>query len=207
MMREQLRKEIVKQAGSYVQSAEAAAVYEEESARITAHYDQLVADGKAEIDAYREMLADIEVMKTLLANISVAGEEAQKEAREKEQKARNRQKAKKLSQISGAANGALWLITVLYYFLSSFITGDWHLTWLTFLASSVGSILISMAVQYNKGVPLAKLKGWHGVFWLLLVIAYFRISFLTGAWHLTWLLFIGGSLVETLAKMVRKITD
>ena len=84
-MREQLRKEIVKRTGEYVQSAAAAAAYEEESAKIAAEYDRLVAEGKTELEAYRAMLDDIEAMKLLLAAIppseKIREEQAKKEKR------------------------------------------------------------------------------------------------------------------------------
>ena len=46
-MREQLRREIVKRTGEYVQSAAAAAAYEEESVKITESFDRLVSEGKS----------------------------------------------------------------------------------------------------------------------------------------------------------------
>lgn len=198
-MREQLRREIVKRTGEYVQSAAAAAAYEEESDRITTAYDTLVAEGKSELEAYRAMLDDIEAMKILLASIPSTEEEqarAKKTAREKKQK-------KDFRKMAGSMQGILWLLTVIWYFLSSFATGNWHLTWLIFLGSAAGSTLIDILVKYNEGVPLRKCGGWHGVFWIALVMFYFWFSFNFGGWALTWLFFPAGAAVEVFWKMLR----
>lgn len=195
-MREQLRKEIVKRTGEYVQSAAAAAAYEEESAKITASYDKMVAEGMSELEAYRALLEDIDAMKLVLAAIPVS-EEMQKK-KERQEKKRNR----KLRKLVGSMQAVLWLLTLVWYFLSSFITGDWHLTWLVFLGSAAGSTLLDIVVKYNEGTPLRKCSGWHGVFWLSLIMFYFWFSFTFGGWALTWLLFPLGAVVEIFWKML-----
>ncbi len=195
-MREQLRKEIVKRTGEYVQSAAAAAAYEEESAKITASYDRMVAEGMSELEAYRALLEDIDAMKLVLAAIPVS-EEMQKK-KERQEKKRNR----KLRKLVGSMQAVLWLLTLVWYFLSSFITGDWHLTWLVFLGSAAGSTLLDIVVKYNEGTPLRKCGGWYGVFWLALLMFYFWFSFTFGGWALTWLLFPLGAVVEIFWKML-----
>jgi len=195
-MREQLRKEIVKRTGEYVQSAAAAAAYEEESAKITSSYDRMVAEGMSELEAYRALLEDIDAMKLVLAAIPVS-EEMQKK-KERQEKKRNR----KLRKLVGSMQAVLWLLTLVWYFLSSFITGDWHLTWLVFLGSAAGSTLLDIVVKYNEGTPLRKCGGWYGVFWLALLMFYFWFSFTFGGWALTWLLFPLGAVVEIFWKML-----
>ena len=197
-VREQLRKEIVKRTGEYVQSSAAAEAYEKESARIAAEYDRLVAEGRSELEAYRAMLADIEVMKAILASIPPS--ETIRSAEEKKEKRKNR----KLRKLVGGMQGVMWCLTPIWYFISSFITGDWHLTWLVFLGSAAGSILLDILVKYNEGKPLHKCGGWHGIFWISLVMFYFWFSFTFGGWALTWLLFPAGAAAEVLWKTLKK---
>lgn len=197
-MREQLKKEIVRRTGGYVQSAEAAAAYEEESAKIAAAYDSMVAQGMTELEAYRALLQDIEAMKLLLA--SMPPSETIRAGQEKAEKRKN----KKLRKLVGGMQAVLWLLTPIWYFLSSFITGNWHLTWLIFLGSAAGSILLDMIVKVNEGKPLGKCGGWHGIFWLALVMFYFWFSFHFGGWALTWLLFPAGAMAEVLWKTLSK---
>lgn len=195
-MREQLRKEIVKRTGEYVQSAAAAAAYEEESAKIAAEYDRLVAEGKTELEAYRAMLDDIEAMKLILAAIPPSEEIRAEQA--KKEKRLNR----KFRKMAGGMQGVLWILTPIWYLLSSLVTDMWHLTWLVFLGSAAGSILLDILVKYSEGTPLRKCGGWHGIFWLCLVMFYFVISFASGLWALSWLLFPAGAIVEILWKML-----
>lgn len=195
-MREQLRKEIVKRTGVYVQSAAAAAAYEEESAKIAAEYDRLVAEGKTELEAYRAMLDDIEAMKLVLAAIPPSEEVRAEQA--KKEKRLNR----KFRKMVGGMQGVLWIMTPIWYLLSSFVTDMWHLTWLVFLGSAAGSILLDILVKYSEGTPLRKCGGWHGIFWLCLVMFYFVFSFASCLWALSWLLFPAGAIVEILWKML-----
>ena len=181
-MREQLRREIVKRTGEYVQSAAAAAAYEEESAKITASYDRLVAEGKSELDAYRAMLDDIEAMKITLASIPPT-EDEQKRA----EKSRSEKKQKKaFRKMVGSMQGVLWLLTPIWYFLSSFLTGEWHLTWLIFLGSAAGSTLLDILVNHNEGTPLHQCRGWQRGFLPASTMFYFWFSFTFGGWALTW---------------------
>ena len=198
-MREQLRREIVKRTGEYVQSAAAAAAYEEESKKITASYDELIAQGKSELEAYRAMLDDIEAMKIILEAIpSTEEEQTRQEARAAEKK-----KRKAFRKMAGSLQGILWLMTVIWYFLCSFTFGNWHMSWLLFLGSAAGSVLIDILVKYNEGTPLKKCGGWHGIFWIALVMFYFWCSFTFGGWALTWLLFPAGAAVEVFWKMLQ----
>ncbi len=202
-MREQLRKEIVKRTGEFVQSAQAAAVYEEESKKIADGYDKLVAEGKTELEAYRAMLADIEAMKAALVAVSIT-EEATAEAEQNHKKA-EKQKKKNLRKLAGSMQGILWLLTPIWYFLYSAVSGNWHFSWLVFLGSAAGSTLIDILVKYNEGKPLKECGGWHGVFWIGLTMLYFVISFQLGgiAWAFTWLLFPFGAILEILWKTIK----
>ncbi len=202
-MREQLRKEIVKRTGEFVQSAQAAAVYEEESKKIAAEYDRLVAQGMTELEAYRAMLSDIEAMKAALAAVSAAAEAEAETARNAEKAAS--QKKKSFRKLAGSMQAILWLLTPLWYFVYSAVSGNWHLSWLTFLGSAAGSVLIDILVKYHEGKPLKECAGWHGVFWIVLTMAYFVVSFQLGgiAWAFTWMLFPAGAAVEVLWKALK----
>ncbi len=49
-----------------------------------------------------------------------------------------------------------------------------------------------------------KKNTYSGVLWLLVVVAYFLISFGTGAWYISWLVFLVGAAVEQLIKLNTK---
>lgn len=209
-MREQLRKEIVKRTGEYVHSAAAAAVYEEESAKITENYDQMVSEGKSELEAYRAMLDDIEAMKITLSAIPPS--ETEQDANTNGSKigqfwaAHNANRARKkenkeFRKMVGSMQGLLWLLTFIWYFLYSIHSGNWATSWLTFLGSAAGSVLLNIVVKHNEGTPWKKCGGWHGVFWIVLTMLYFSSSFFRGNWATSWLLFPAGAAVEVLWNM------
>lgn len=51
-----------------------------------------------------------------------------------------------------------------------------------------------------------QIKGsLEGLMWLLIVIFYFVISFSSHAWHITWIIFLGGAAVECLLDALTKI--
>lgn len=45
-------------------------------------------------------------------------------------------------------------------------------------------------------------KSISAALWMLVVIAYLLTSFLTGAWHITWIIFLIGTALEQIAKAV-----
>ncbi len=45
----------------------------------------------------------------------------------------------------------------------------------------------------------------ESAFWLIVVAIYLLVSFSTGAWHLTWLIFIGGAAISTLLDLLLQI--
>lgn len=184
--------------------AAAAEKADELVAEMEAEFDKRVASGKAEIDAYRELLGDIDKIEAMLRDLS----KAEATLAEREERASRAAWNKKLTDIRGKINGLWWLMTVIFYFLVSFAFGDWHLTWLIFLSSSIGSMVIDMLFDYNKGVPKNKVFGKiHGILWISIVIAYFLISFATGAWGITWLIFVLGAVIESIVGVVRKIVE
>jgi len=191
-MREQLKKEAGKRCQAYVQSAAAQAAYEKSLSQLTAKYDRLVQEGNGELDAYRALLADVEAMQLMLAAMPPSLEEVKRKQQKEEETARK----KRLKRIFGGLQGIQWILTILLYFVISFTFGFWHLTWLLFLSGAVGSLLLEIAEKYMNGTPLGKISQWHGVFWLCLIITYFLVSFLSGRWELTWLMFPCGTIVE-----------
>jgi len=65
-------------------------------------------------------------MKLLLASIPPS--EKIREEQAKKEKRLNR----KFRKMVGGMQGVLWIMTPIWYLLSSFVTDMWHLTWLVF---------------------------------------------------------------------------
>lgn len=45
-------------------------------------------------------------------------------------------------------------------------------------------------------------KSVKSIVWLLIVIVYFLLSFSTGAWHVTWLIFLVGACVSSITNLI-----
>ena len=199
-MKRQLKREIERIKEEFSHGAAQAAM-KEAAAEIEAEFDALVDTGKSQLEAYRQVLKDVEKMRTMVANMPKTKEEVQAEEEKKQTKAWNR----KVNAIHGSFEALMWMGTVILYFLISFLFGHWHLTWLIFLSASMGSILLHIVSEYLKGKPLsAQMDEWRGLMWLGITVIYFLFSFLRGGWSWTWLIFIAGALAETLIDTIEK---
>lgn len=158
---------------------------------LEAEYDKRVKVGMSELDAYRDVLKNIDEIKKTLNSLPKTEEEANKADR--------KTSLKELKSILGKISTIMWLSIVILFFYVSFTHGMWHLTWLIFLWGSICQQVLDMVLKYNKGKPLKKVLrgGLSSILWLIIVIAYFLISFATGNWATTWLIFIFGALLNT----------
>lgn len=158
---------------------------------LESEYDKRVSVGMSELDAYRDVLKNIDEIKKKLDSLpKTDAETAEKAAKES---------LKNLKNILGKVSTIMWLSIVILFFYASFTSGNWHISWLIFLWGSICQNVLDMVINYNKGKPLKKVlrSGLSSILWLLTVIAYFLISFASGAWATTWLIFIFGAILQT----------
>lgn len=181
-------------------TAAAAEKIDELAKQVDEEFERRVSEGQSELDAYRELLADVDKIKAMLAELPETEEETERKARAKN--------ARKMNALLDSVETAMWLLTVVAYFVISFLFGHWHMTWLIFLSSAIGSVLFDMLRKYNRGVPFEKVmdQEFSGVLWLGIVIVYFLYSFTVGgwAWSYSWLIFILGAVIEVILDGVRK---
>lgn len=171
-------------------SAAAAAKYDELSEQMTDAYNARVQAGMSELDAYRDVLKDVDKIRELLDSLPKTDEEEEIKSRQRSFK----WLSKNLSRISGC----MWIATAMVYLLFSMTYGGWHVSWLIFLWSAIGQTLLNMVKKYNRGVKLKKVmkSGMSGILWLAVTILYFLISFASGSWHLTWLIFPFAAMIQ-----------
>lgn len=193
MMKKELKKKI-EAICEEIGTAAAAEKIDELTERVDEEFERRVAEGKSELDAYREVLADAEKIRKMLESLPETDEEAEKRERKRN--------AEKMRPLLDAIEACMWLLTVVAYFAVSFLFGHWHMTWLIFLSSAIGSVLFDMLRQYNRGVPFETVmhREFSGVLWLGIVIIYFLYSFTVGgwAWAYSWLIFILGAVIEVI---------
>ena len=182
-MKNELNKKIKKlcdEAGT----AAAAEKYSELTEQLDTKFDARVQSGMSELDAYREILKDLDQIRDLLDSLPKTEDEEERSSRQKSYKW--------LSQNLSRISGCMWIAAAMYYFALSITSGGWHLTWLIFPWTVMGQILLGMVKSYNRGKSLKKVlkSGLSGMLWIAAVIVYFLFSFTLGsAWHLTWLIF------------------
>lgn len=100
----------------------------------------------------------------------------------------------KTSRMRGALSSTLWILIVLTYFLVSFLTRSWHITWVIFL---IGAVLQQAVESIIRGKFLS-----GGIIWTSTVIIYLIISFWSGYWHLTWLVFLAAAAVQQIVRLI-----
>ncbi len=199
MMKKELKKKI-ESICEEIGTAAAAEQIDELTEQVDAEFERRVAEGQSELDAYKELLANVDKIKEMLESLPKTDEENDRKKREKN--------GKKMNALLDSVEAAMWLLTVVAYFAISFLFGHWHLTWLIFLSSAIGSVLFDMLRKYNRGVPLDKVmdQEFSGVMWIGIVIIYFLFSFTVGgwAWAYSWLIFILGAVIEVIRDGIRR---
>ncbi len=153
-------------------------------------YDERVQAGMSELDAYRDVLKNVDAIKELLESMPRT-EDEERGRKHKNDRAYNEKVIDKICS-------ALWLLVVVVYLGFSITHGGWHLTWLIFLWGAIGQSIMNMVKKYNRGTPLKKVlrKGISAILWLSIVIIYFGFSIVFGQWAISWIIFIVGALIE-----------
>lgn len=177
-------------------TAAAAASCESITRDLETEYDKRVAAGMSELDAYRDVLKNVEEIKKTLESLPKSESE--------EESFTKAGTIKDLKKITGKISTCLWLLTVILYFGISFTFGHWGLTWLIFIWGSMNQTILDMILKYNKGTPLNKVmkSGVTSIMWRLMVILFFVIGSVGGVWHLSWLTFLVGALLQTVISWI-----
>ncbi len=170
-----------------------------------AEYDRVVASGKTDLEAYRGAVEKVmpELNRSAVLLKGVDGKDGNEGENEKPEKKDPEKEA--ISTLETAAHAVLWLVTVVAYFLISFIFKRWDITWIIFLSAAAGSVVINMVFALNKGRTI--IDEWDnlsGIVWLITIGIYFLVSFLTGKWAFTWLIFIAAIAASVILDAVKK---
>ena len=203
-MKNQIRAHIernLKRKGASADHGEFASVLDHLTEEAEKEYDRLSASGKTDLESYRgamEKIADESKRASVFLRPSEDAEGGEENAGAK------KEGSDTLSAIEQTAHSVLWLLTIAAYLTVSLIFGHWEVTWLMFLSAAAGSIIIDIVFNMNRGHSL--LDEWDnmvGVLWIVIVAVYFLVSFFTGKWAITWLIFIGGVILSVILDTVK----
>ena len=101
------------------------------------------------------------------------------------------------SELSKSLIGLIWALGLGVYFLVSFTTGAWHMTWVIFpilgaLDSLVSAIIRNQEALHSDVMFPSKQrvrKSIGKLIWAIGLAIYFLFSFATNAWYMSWLIF------------------
>lgn len=170
-------------------------------------YDDLIADGKTPDEAYQAAVDGIGDISQLIEPAYVPPRPPEKPAirvqkgeksvliqdndEDMDDEALYDADLKRRKKLLSNATGAIWLVAVALYFLWSFTSGWWHITWVVFLITPGVTMLLEAIFYWNVPKKRKKVRGnLIGTMWMLVLTLYFVISFASGAWHITWVMFL-----------------
>ena len=115
----------------------------------------------------------------------------------KEKPAKQEKDEEPQSELSKSLIGLIWALGLGVYFLVSFTTGAWHMTWVFFpilgaLDSLVSAIIRNQEALHSDVMFPSKQrvrKAIGKLIWAIGLAIYFLFSFATNAWYMSWLIF------------------
>ena len=202
-MNEKLRRYIDDLFANAPSTVRAVELKEELFQNLTDKYNDLIAEGKSEESAYNIAIASIGDVDSLISGLS--GE-----------KRIENEKSKKRSAMMVAVAIALYILSPVPVILLQEEIGVMALFLFVAVATA---LLIYNGVTREKYVKaddtmVEDFKEWKhhgsqknkavdaivGSFWLIAVCVYIVVSFMTGAWHITWIIFL---IAAAVASMIR----
>lgn len=102
---------------------------------------------------------------------------------------------------------AMWLIIAALFFLIGLLAHAWSIAWIVFLIGAAVEQLMRVILLQDSDFeqPGTHLKERRSaclsLLWLVIVILYFGLSFMTGAWYITWVIFLIGAAVHPIVKV------
>ena len=122
---------------------------------------------------------------------------------------REEKEEKQKTPMQKCAESLLWAIGLAVYFLWSFSTGDWHITWVIFpilgvLEDFVLELVRQKETQGAIAFPSAAIsrRTIGKCIWAAGIVSYLVLSVITQAWFTTWLMFPITSAVKGLVNAI-----
>ena len=170
---------------------------------LTDKYNDLIAEGKSEESAFNIAIASIGDVDSLIGGLTGA-------------KHIESEKSRKRSAILVAVAIALYILSPVPVIL---IQSEMGVMALLLFAAVATALLIYNSITRERYVKaddtmVEDFKEWKhqgkqknkaaeaivGSFWLIAVCVYIVVSFMTGAWHITWIIFLIAAAIASLIK-------
>ena len=178
-------------------------------------YHDLVAEGKDADTAFREAISTIGDVGEILTSLGVGGSGASVGNGKKEQKKIARNMRRRL--LREHLDTILWMVMLTFYFIISFESQAWYITWLVFLITpalqAVMHAVMDLASAGRPDVVYLPTKeqkslrdSLEGAWWLIVTAAYFVVSCMTQAWFVTWVIYLLGAAGDALLSILLMYT-
>ena len=109
------------------------------------------------------------------------------------------------TELQKSVGSMIGTIGLVLYFVISFTSGAWHLTWLIFPVT--GAVRRLATAILSDGAPESVWKAIKSCIWAVGLIAYLSVSFATNAWYITWLIFPITAAVTGLARAILDLKE
>ncbi|MCR4735432.1 MAG: permease prefix domain 1-containing protein [Treponema sp.] len=202
-------------------SRKAAELKEEILSNLNEHFEALIREGKSENQAYTEALAALGDVDELLKSIMPDKDESERLNSYKQKRARFTSIAVMLFILGSVfLIGLPGLSAVLGFGRVEILAILGLIIMLCFSAVAIGLIIyINMSIPQDIEPYITRERNKHRanfdtsttsgkfldsfmkIFWLLIVVIYFIVSFTTEAWHISWIIFLIGAALEQAIKM------
>ena len=169
-------------------------------------YRDMIAEGRSEEDAYAIAISSGGDLSGIVADLSgknVPYSYNYEKQFEKLYEKQYRREKKKLKRVSAV----VWpVVTCLYLLYSFLVPGAWAYSWVIWLLAASGmnfyhAFVVKSREKERRGAASAGI-------WVAVVALYFLLSFFTGRWDVTWLLFIVAVAVSAIVKaLLQKDND
>jgi len=191
---------------------------EEMIQNLTDKYRDLISEGKTEEAAYNITIAGIGDISSLLA-------ELEKDMINKEQPNYENEASRQKSAMLTAIAVMMYILCVLPLIIMSManfrFTAEIGVpTMFLMIAGATGLLIYNSMTKTrhyrNSDTMVEEFREWQSddrdrksmrkaissALWSIIVALYFIISFMTFAWHITWIIFIIGAVVESLINII-----
>ncbi|MDP4133479.1 MAG: permease prefix domain 1-containing protein [Bacillota bacterium] len=188
-----------------------AEIREELLSNMCEKYEDLISQGKSEEEAYSIVVSGIGDIASLIDDVVEVDRQSftktaiknkhsfiKKKYLKEDDSFAEEYKEKismsdKTSRISAAIISALWPLIVLIYFIASFSSDRWDVTWVIFIIGAVIQLAITSII--NKKLKVG------GIIWTSAVVLYFVISFSMNNWEYSWLIFLAAAAVQQIVRV------
>lgn len=183
---------------------------EELLANLEEKYEDLLAAGYSEEDAYASVISGLGDAESLIASLSV----------EPEPREIPYEEARRDTAQTVASSAFLYCIAVAAFMLVRMVFGS-TLGWVAFwviAAFATGQVVYHYMTRpaAARRPPLSKqskkrrkqIQGTaSGILWMVATMLYMLISFESGAWHISWIIFLLTTIAQLVMNLIFKMND